>query len=168
MGGHQGDPGDAPGGIPVGPGTYVLVAELSEVERLRIGRLGTFDFEPGSYLYVGSALNGLRSRVGRHIRGGRTHWHIDYLLAHASLRGVWIFESPRRLECRIAEVLSRHLPRPIRGFGASDCRCPGHLFYVGSDDEDLAHVGEGVRAHHGGTVPFWWVQLDHEDTKGIK
>ena len=143
MGGRQGDPADPSRRIPVGPGTYVLVAHLSASERLRIGRLGTFDFGTGVYLYVGSALGGLRARIARHMRGGRMHWHIDYLMAHADLPEVWVFESPKRLECRISETLSRRLPRPIRGFGASDCRCSSHLFYGGMEAEAFARI-EGV------------------------
>ena len=71
------------------------------------------------------------------------HWHIDYLMTHADLHEVWVFESPQRLECRVSEALSRHLPRPIRGFGASDCRCSSHLFYGGAETGAFARI-EGV------------------------
>ena len=52
-------------------GSYVLVLKLEEDKRLTIGRLGTFEFPAGLYLYCGSALNGLEARVRRHLRQGQ-------------------------------------------------------------------------------------------------
>ena len=42
--------------------------------------------------------------------------------------GAILIDAPRGAECRIAADLARQMPRAIRGFGASDCRCGGHLF----------------------------------------
>ena len=128
------------------PGTYALLLKLDRQERITIGKLGTFDFPAGYYLYVGSALGpgGLRARLARHRRGSqrssqpssrrtgkKLHWHIDYLLQRAQLIEVWSVASEERLECRWSEV-ARELSGaqvPVRGFGSSDCRCPAHLIY---------------------------------------
>jgi len=52
------------------PGTYALLLKLDKQERITVGRLGTFDFPAGYYLYVGSALGpgGLQARLARHRR----------------------------------------------------------------------------------------------------
>jgi Uri superfamily endonuclease len=56
------------------PGTYALLLKLDKQERITIGKLGTFDFPAGYYLYVGSALGpgGLRARLARHRRGSES------------------------------------------------------------------------------------------------
>jgi Uri superfamily endonuclease len=127
-------------------GTYALLLEMDEQERITIGKLGTFDFPAGYYLYVGSALGpgGLRARLARHRRGSESpsgsnsgqggkklHWHIDYLLQQAQLIEVWSMVSEERLECKWGEVARRlsGAQVPVRGFGSSDCRCPAHLIY---------------------------------------
>ena len=49
-------------------GTYALVLQLERQEEIAIGKLGTFTFPAGYYLYVGSALGpgGLEARLARH------------------------------------------------------------------------------------------------------
>ena len=66
-------------------GVYCLAITVEEPVDIIVGALGRLDFPSGSYIYVGSALNGLEARLRRHIktshgRGEATHWHIDYLL----------------------------------------------------------------------------------------
>jgi hypothetical protein len=65
-------------------GTYVLVLQLYQLIKIEIGRLGLISFEPGYYLYTGSALGpgGLSGRISQHLRQKtqkRSHWHIDAL-----------------------------------------------------------------------------------------
>ena len=116
-------------------GTYVLVLRLEGSEEITIGKLGTFTFPSGYYLYVGSALGpgGLEARLARHRRRGKKlRWHIDYLLERARLVEVWGVASTDRLECLWAQA-ARQLPGaeiPVPGFGSSDCRCPSHLIYL--------------------------------------
>jgi len=118
-------------------GSYILVLQLPQpLTGLPVGRLGSFDFPKGFYLYVGSALGsgGLAARLAYHQRSpqARPHWHIDYLRAHARLREAWTVESPTRLECVWCRALAAnpavHIPVPR--FGATDRGCPGHLFYL--------------------------------------
>ncbi|MDD4281999.1 MAG: GIY-YIG nuclease family protein [Candidatus Methanofastidiosa archaeon] len=98
-----------------------------------MGSLGTLLFREGCYAYVGSALGGLRNRVGRHLRRDkRFHWHIDHLLAAAPITYVAVREGTTREECTVAACLAQH-GTVVRGFGSSDCRCPGHLFRIRED-----------------------------------
>ena len=112
-------------------GIYVAVFRLAQVCRLEIGCLGRWALPAGDYAYVGSAQRNLAARVARHARRQKPlRWHIDYLSVHAPLVGALLLPGGKSLECRVAAVLARCYPRPIAGFGASDCRCGGHLFRV--------------------------------------
>jgi Uri superfamily endonuclease len=56
------------GSIPEGPGVYVLWLAARAPSSIDVGRLGKVYVSPGrAYLYVGSALNGLARRIGRHL-----------------------------------------------------------------------------------------------------
>ena len=134
----------------LGPGTYVLLIRMEEEAGLRVGALGEVPFRRGWYLYVGSALGGLVHRLERHLRDGkRLHWHVDYLLQRGRVLDIWVRATDRREECRWAQTL-RAMPgvEPyLARFGASDCRCPTHLFY--SEDRPgleafRAHLGDGA------------------------
>lgn len=117
-------------------GSYILVLQLERpLSGLQVGRLGQFDFTPGFYLYVGSALGpgGLAARLAYHRRQkDRPHWHIDYLRAHARLREAWAVAGPGRMECRWCHALRAHpaCSTPVPGFGSRDTRCLTHLFYL--------------------------------------
>ncbi|MFP3895749.1 MAG: GIY-YIG nuclease family protein [Anaerolineales bacterium] len=114
------------------PGTYILIIRLSHRHTIEVGSLGKVTFEKGYYLYVGSGLAGLRSRLERHLRTkNHMHWHIDYLLQHGRIREIWYHLGPERYECAWADTVQR-IPgvEPSRAsFGASDCACQTHLFY---------------------------------------
>jgi Uri superfamily endonuclease len=90
------------------------------------------DFMPGSYAYVGSALGpgGLAARLNRHILPAdkkRLHWHIDFLLCHANLQAIAWSTYANQNECDWATALEQLGQRGPNRFGASDCRCSGHL-----------------------------------------
>lgn len=114
-------------------GTYALWFWLDQPLTLSAGRLGEVGLGPGAVVYVGSAHGpgGLRARVSRHLRERKkSHWHIDALTAQASVTAVWYTLASDRLECQWAARLQA-VPGatiPVSGFGASDCRCPAHLF----------------------------------------
>jgi Uri superfamily endonuclease len=89
----------------------------------------------GYYIYTGSALNGLESRLDRHLSSpssGKRHWHIDYLSAWAEDKSCAVVLTPGRLECElnraVAAIPGARLVAP--GFGSSDCRCPSHLYLL--------------------------------------
>lgn len=116
-------------------GTYVLILYLPLDNHMVIGRLGSFSFPSGYYLYVGSAFGsgGLAARLRHHIKPiKRAHWHIDYLHMHARLREIWYAAHTEHRECEWASILASMpgLSTPVARFGASDCRCPSHLFYT--------------------------------------
>jgi Uri superfamily endonuclease len=111
-------------------GTYALVILSENRLFLPVGKLGTHDFPPGYYIYVGSALGGLNARLKRHLKEGKPlHWHIDYLLSQATIIQIWYSLGEDRLECMWNAILAE-LPGAmpvITGFGSSDCRCRSHL-----------------------------------------
>ncbi len=110
-------------------GSYVLVIELPEEQAIAVGSLKVLHFPRGYYAYVGSALGGLKPRLNRHLqRNKKPRWHIDYLLQKASISNIIICETEDRVECTIAQALSRQFDS-IAGFGSSDCKCPSHLFF---------------------------------------
>jgi Uri superfamily endonuclease len=118
--------------FPSNEGQYVLLLQLEDPTELRIGSLGTCRFDTGTFAYVGSAggPGGLSARIERHLKPAdqkRAHWHIDHLLAHATIRAVgWSLQAQRN-ECEWATSLGRAGRHWPRRFGASDCRCNGHL-----------------------------------------
>jgi Uri superfamily endonuclease len=114
-------------------GTYALVMFLPRAQAIRIGKLGVFQFPRGNYIYVGSAMNGLRARLARHERRQKKRfWHIDYFLDHARIVDVWTRAGARRLECAWARAaLAPPNARVVAPrFGASDCDCKTHLIYL--------------------------------------
>jgi len=111
--------------------SYQLFITLREDARLIIGRLGTFEFPAGEYIYTGSARSNFAARIRRHLsQDKKLHWHIDYLLAapRAGIRDVRTHTEP---ECLLNQRTDGEIPVP--GFGASDCRqhCVSHLKYMG-------------------------------------
>jgi Uri superfamily endonuclease len=122
--------------LPQAKGTYILIATVAEMKRMKIGSLGEFDIIPGFYAYVGSAFGsgGLRARIHHHLEStADPHWHIDYLLNVASPVEVWFTTTPRKLEHHWAELLENAstFRVPIPRFGSSDYHRSraSHLFY---------------------------------------
>ena len=110
-------------------GAYILIIRVPKLSRMRIGCLGKINFKRGFYAYVGSALNGLKPRIERHLSDKkRVRWHVDYLIESSKIVEVIYGISPKRKECEIENYLARELDS-IEKFGSSDCNCKGHLFY---------------------------------------
>lgn len=113
------------------PRTYQLLIEVTEPVGVCVGRLGTFDFPVGRYVYTGSALRNFEARVDRHLSTvKRTHWHIDYLLAASGVRVIEVLRYCEA-ECLINQRTEGEIL--VAGFGASDCRagCGSHLKRLG-------------------------------------
>ncbi len=115
------------------PGTYALLLRIDSLMTVTVGRRGPMVLAPGWGIYVGSALGsgGVQARLAHHRRlADRPHWHIDYLRQHGQLAAVWFSYDPVRRECLWAAVLAAELggQTPPFRFGASDCRCPAHLY----------------------------------------
>ena len=128
---------------PPAPGVYLLLLNLPARVEVQIGRLRRIDFAPGLYGYAGSALGsgGLAARLQRHASSaGLRHWHIDYLLPHTRVLGALAKEDPQRLECAWAAWAGEQAQACLRGFGSSDCACPGHLFFFGPAGDEARIV----------------------------
>ena len=118
--------------FPDAGGLYLLFCILASPQKIAVGQLGTFEFQAGSYAYIGSGRGpgGLTARLNRHIRRSASkqkHWHIDHFLARAVPRTVGWSTEPQLSECKWGQSLAGVGRRWPPRFGASDCRCPGHL-----------------------------------------
>ena len=112
-------------------GIYTLIIKLSKKKEIKIGRLGTFVFPKGYYVYTGSAQNGLEKRINRHLSSEKKlHWHIDYLLCYAKVIKVVRYVG-RNDECELNNVTrqSTGATQIVKKFGSSDCNCVTHLYY---------------------------------------
>lgn len=112
-------------------GVYILVFYLPKSQKIDVGRIGLSQFQQGVYFYVGSAQRNLSARLKHHAQKKKPHrWHIDYLSVKSKMLGAIIVPGRREQECKLAKKLGEMFQLAIPGFGASDCRCGGHLFYV--------------------------------------
>lgn len=116
-------------------GCYQLKIEIKENIILKVGALGVCSFEKGIYVYTGSAMKNLSKRVARHkSKEKKLHWHIDYLLAHPSVKLVKaeIYPSDKKEECYFNQKLLKNGAKAVvPKFGSSDCKtCPSHLLKV--------------------------------------
>ena len=112
-------------------GVYIVVFYLAEARDISVGKLGGFGFRKGVYFYAGSAQRNLSARLERHSKKSKPmRWHIDYLSIRAEMLGAITVGGPRRRECELAKELAGMFELAAPGFGASDCRCGGHLFYA--------------------------------------
>ncbi len=110
-------------------GVYMIMMEMEDC-RITVGAMGEMDFEKGWYIYAGSAMKNLKSRVKRHLaKRKRKHWHIDYLRDKAVKVKDFPVYTLRNLECILAQDLSKIADGEVRDFGCSDCGCSSHLFY---------------------------------------
>lgn len=111
---------------------YSVHLHLEEDLVVTIGKLGTFQFQKGMYIYVGSAKRAIASRLARHKKTEKKlRWHIDYLRPFCEITKIITYENTIG-ECGLAEKLRKSLggTLPIKGFGASDCSCSSHLIWV--------------------------------------
>jgi Uri superfamily endonuclease len=111
-------------------GIYVLEISVSRNISLKVGKLGSVNFDKGLYAYVGSAQNNVEKRVKRHLsEQKKTFWHIDYLLAnkYVNITGVFFKTAEKSEECGFAAELAKS-SLPVTGFGSSDCECASHLY----------------------------------------
>lgn len=114
-------------------GLYILAIWLNRGKEISVGALGSAYFPPGLYVYIGSAQKALQARIRRHLsKKKRLFWHIDYLLEGAEVIGIRSLAGPKEDECRLSEKFSQSGGEVVmKGFGASDCSCPSHLYYFG-------------------------------------
>jgi Uri superfamily endonuclease len=118
------------------PGCYSLVIQLKQRKKIRVGKLGKAEFQPGLYVYTGSAMGGLRARLLRHLSDTKKmRWHIDYFLNddQASVKRIFLYPAAPGQECRQNQKIAaiRGAQCALRKFGASDCNsgCHSHLIF---------------------------------------
>lgn len=120
------------GKISFDQGVYIIEMLLKEEKEIEVGKLGTFEFLPGYYYYIGTAQQNLNTRIERHLSDDKKlRWHIDYLLAEIEVLQVYSWPGNREVECYLSGKVNRFPAgiNPVEGFGASDCDCTSHLFY---------------------------------------
>ncbi len=112
-------------------GIYLLIIELDDDLKIRIGALGEIEFKKGIYCYVGSAQKNLIQRLKRHLRKDKKlHWHIDYLLRYAKVRRIYVAPLNKEYESIIANELMKYFDY-ILNFGNSDAKKDkSHLFFI--------------------------------------
>lgn len=124
---------DKAGAVEKDSGVYMILLKLNDCS-ITVGALGDMEFKQGWYVYAGSAMKNLKSRVKRHLaKRKRKHWHIDYLAEASEKTKAFPIYTLRDLECTMAGDLSAIADDEIQGFGCSDCSCPSHLFYFKDD-----------------------------------
>ncbi len=111
-------------------GTYLLLFSLRKSVKVKIGRLGSFKFLQGEYCYIGSAKSGYKHRVLRYFTEIKyLHWHIDYLLKFAEVKGIFFYENCFSEEYVSSEFLKFYKP-VVQKFGSSDKKSFSHLFLI--------------------------------------
>ncbi|MCK5915243.1 MAG: GIY-YIG nuclease family protein [Deltaproteobacteria bacterium] len=101
--------------------SYALFIRVARIEKITVGRFGSFEFAAGDYIYSGSARKNICARVNRHLSPEKKlRWHIDYLLAAASVNIIKVRISTMA-ECRLVAAGGGEVV--VAGFGASDCVC---------------------------------------------
>jgi Uri superfamily endonuclease len=137
-------------------GSYILLIKLATKKDIFVGKLGNVSFPKATYAYVGSAMNGLRARLARHLRKEKKlHWHIDYLLKEAEVEEIILCQGDERVECSLAQALAGEL-QSVPGFGSSDCKCRSHLYFASEKDMIKARVAEAVRQANLAPETFLW------------
>ena len=120
-------------------GAYVLGFDIERDVSVNVGALGEHFFPKGSYMYVGSAMNGLSARIARHKRRIKNkRWHIDYLMSIASNVVHMPVISAVNIEVPLAKALSEVYIPYAKGFGASDSCMDTHLFSAPPDATNSA------------------------------
>jgi len=131
-------------------GCYCLIIKVDEDENLKIGKKLKIEFKKGYYAYIGSAMNGLESRVKRHLsKSKKLHWHIDYLLKYCEVVEV-IYNIDQKVECELSKNLSKRNDY-IADFECSDCECDSHLYYFKNRKEAIDEV---INAYNSIACPF--------------
>jgi Uri superfamily endonuclease len=120
------------------PGCYSLIIDLKRKKTICVGKLGEAVFPAGTYVYTGSAMQGLGGRLRRHCtRIKKMHWHIDHLLTlpDARIEKIILYPAAPGQECLQNKRIAARAAVILKNFGASDCKsgCTSHLLYFAKD-----------------------------------
>ncbi|MCX8189351.1 MAG: GIY-YIG nuclease family protein [Nitrososphaeria archaeon] len=117
-------------------GSYVLVLENKKACNIEVGSLGKIMFSEGFYAYIGSMFGpgGLEARIRRYFTRGKRHWHIDYVLDHMRIIGVYVLPE-KNFESFLANAAVKNF-NFIKRFGCSDKKSDvSHLLYFKKEHE---------------------------------
>lgn len=110
--------------------TYRLYIDLPVDRTITVGKLGTFLFKKGVYIYVGSAKKNIFHRIKRHLKQVKTNrWHIDYVREYGDLFYYETFENKEECTLTSETIQTFNGQCPYRKLGSSDCHCVSHLIY---------------------------------------
>ena len=113
-----------------------MIIHVDDSKTIKVGKLGNIRFNEGYYVYVGSAMNGLESRLKRHLSNKKKlHWHVDYLLKKSEITDI-IYNEKQKVECEVSSYISTNAVG-VEDFGCSDCECESHLYYFESKSEAI-------------------------------
>lgn len=110
--------------------TYRLFLKMPNERMITVGKLETFLFKKGVYIYVGSAKKNIKHRIERHLKIEKTNrWHIDYVRRYSNLFDFETFQN--KTECDLVKETIQIYNGicPYRKFGSTDCKCFSHLIY---------------------------------------
>ena len=111
-------------------GSYLLLFQNPIKQSLTIGRLGNIIFKPGFYVYAGSALNSLSTRLSRHKKiRKKLNWHVDFLRPHFNLIKTFPIQRKDKIESALAKKLQKFCDKSVNNFGATDTNENSHLFF---------------------------------------
>jgi sugar fermentation stimulation protein A len=112
-------------------GSYLLLLENPEDRTLTVGKLGNIRFQKGWYVYVGSALHALDSRINRHQKKRKKiFWHIDYIASTVmNVKKVYPIRRAEKIESQLAHAIGEISDGSIKHFGTSDTHDSSHLLY---------------------------------------
>jgi sugar fermentation stimulation protein A len=126
---------DKIGALEQDSGIYMILIKMKSC-RITVGALGDIEFQSGWYIYTGSALRNLKSRVGRHLRKRKNkRWHVDYLIDRSEKTKSYPIYTQKKMECDLAAGIAAISDSRVIGFGCSDCDCDSHLFYFKEDPQ---------------------------------
>ena len=117
-------------------GVYQLRIIVGKICSISIGKLGTFTFPAGQYVYTGRAKKNLRQRIDRHKKTDKKcFWHIDYLLTekNVQIQDISVISQNSGHECsENKKLLMGNASIVAEGFGATDCKsnCGSHLLFL--------------------------------------
>ena len=107
--------------------SYQIHIYLKYKTKITIGRFGTYIFPKGFYIYTGSAIKNIKSRIQRHLSNKKkNYWHIDHFIKSNNAKILEI-KKFHVSECKLNKQVVGSII--CKGFGSSDCKnyCGSHL-----------------------------------------
>jgi Uri superfamily endonuclease len=130
--------------IPLEKGIYLIIYKVIRDFNCIINNK-FYVFNRGYLIYIGSAGNGLRNRLKRHInKEGKLRWHIDYISHREKTEVVGLFYREGDFGVKFEDELSHYFYSKIKHIdrlGSTDSMMP-HLYYSKELDIILDILGK--------------------------